>query len=75
MEDKFVFWNMPAIEAGEYKGKPSASMGSNNVAICKTSENKEWAWEFLKFISTDETVSKWVSDCGRIRIIHLAWNS
>ena len=51
VEDKFVFWNMPAIEAGEYKGKPSAFMGSNNVAICKTSENKEWAWEFLKFIS------------------------
>lgn len=66
VEDKFVFWNMPAIEAGEYKGKPSAFMGSNNVAICKTSENKEWAWEFLKFISTDETVLKWVSDCGRI---------
>lgn len=66
VEDKFVFWNMPAIEAGEYKGKPSAFMGSNNVAICKTSEHKEWAWEFLKFISTDETVSKWVSDCGRI---------
>ena len=65
-EDKFVFWNMPVIESGDYKGKPSAFMGSNNIAICKTSENKEWAWEFVKFLTTDETVSKWISDCGDI---------
>lgn len=66
VEDRFVFWNMPVVEAGDYKGKPSAFMGSNNIAICKTSENKEWAWEFMKFLTTDETASKWISDCGCI---------
>ncbi len=61
-EDRFVFLTMPVIEEGEYKGSPSSFMGDNNMAISKSSNNKEMAWEFLKFLVTDEEVQQWLVD-------------
>lgn len=64
--DRFVFLTMPAIEAGEYKGSPSLFMGDHNMAISKSSENKEWAWEFLKFLVTDEVIQQWLVDAMQL---------
>ena len=30
------------------------------MAIYKDSDNKEWAWEFIKFMTTDEKATQWV---------------
>lgn len=64
--DKFVFMPMPVIEEGEYAGNSSSFKGCNNMAICKTSEHKDWAWEFIKFMTTDPVAVQWVIDCAQI---------
>lgn len=66
IEDRFVFMSMPTIEAGTYKGTPSSFKGCNNIAICKDSKNKDWAWEFVKFLTTDSACVQWVVDCGQL---------
>lgn len=66
VEDKFVFMSMPVIGEGEHAGSPSSFKGCNNMAICKTSEHKDWAWEFIKFMTTDPVAVQWVIDCGQI---------
>lgn len=65
-EERFVLMTMPAIEEGDLKGKPSLFMGDHNMSICNTSKNKEWAWEFLKFMVTDEVVTEWVIGCMQL---------
>lgn len=65
-EDRFVFLNMPVIEEGEYAGNPSSFKGCNNVAISKDSKHKDWAWEFIKFLTTDPVCVQWVVDCGAL---------
>ena len=65
-EDRFVYLSMPAIEAGEYKGAPSLFMGDHNMAISKSSKNKEWAWTFLKFLVTDEEIQQWLVDAMQL---------
>ena len=66
ISDRFVFLPMPVIEEGSHAGNPSSFKGCNNMAICNTSKNKEWAWEFIKFMVTDPECVKWVIDCGQI---------
>ena len=66
IEDRFVFLPMPAIEEGTHKGEPSMFKGCNNLAISKSSKHKDWAWEFIKFMITDEVCIQWVIDCGNI---------
>ena len=31
------------------------------MAIFKDSKNKEWAWEFIKFMTTDEVATQWIA--------------
>ena len=66
ISDRYVFLPMPVIEEGNNAGSPSSFKGCNNMAICNTSKNKEWAWEFIKFMVTDPECIKWVVDCGQI---------
>lgn len=66
ISDKFVFLPMPVIEEGSNAGNPSSFKGCNNMAICNTSKNKEWAWEFIKFMVTDPECVQWVIDCGQV---------
>lgn len=61
-QGRFVYMTMPVIEEGANKGKPSLFMGDNNVAICKSSNNKELAWEFIKFLMTDDVATQWLVD-------------
>lgn len=66
VQDRFVFMPMPVIEEGTYAGNPSSFKGCNNMAICNTSEHKDWAWEFIKFMTTDPVAIQWVVDCDQI---------
>ncbi len=64
--DRFMFLPLPAIESGENAGITSSHMGDWNMAICNTSDNKDLAWEFIKFMVTDEIVQQWLVDCNTI---------
>lgn len=39
-------------------------MGDFNISICKHSENKDWAWEFIKFLITDEVCAEYIAGNG-----------
>ncbi len=65
-EERFVFLPLPVIEEGQFKGCPSLYLGDNNFAISKDSENKEWAWEFIKFMLTDDVAIAYMIDNGGI---------
>ncbi len=69
LEEQYMILPMPAIEAGEYTGKPSLFLGDNNLAISKMSKNKEWAWEFIKFLVTDEIAVEYAVSNGMV------WNT
>ena len=64
--DRFMFVPLPAIESGIHEGITSSHMGDWNMAICNTSQNKDLAWEFIKFMATDEVVQQWLVDCNTI---------
>lgn len=64
--DRFAFVPLPVIEEGENAGAQSTYFGSYNMAICNTSENKDWAWEFIKFMTTDEFAVEWTLETGGI---------
>lgn len=55
-----MFLQLPAITGGEYDGISASHMGDWNLAICNTSEQKDLAWEFIKFMVTDEFVQDWI---------------
>lgn len=69
LEEQYIFLPLPIIEKGENAGKPSLYLGDNNLAISKTSEHKEWAWEFIKFLMTDEIALQYAQSNGWI------WNT
>lgn len=62
LEDKYAPYPLFTIEEGEDAGKPVANMGDNNLAIYKESDAKEWAWEFIKFMTTDTVAVQWLVD-------------
>ena len=64
LQDRFVLINLPVIEEGANKGRPSLYLGDNNIAINKYSPNKDWAWEFIKFLVTDEVPAKVMASKG-----------
>ncbi len=64
--DRFMFVPLPAIQSGVHAGITSSHMGDWNMAICNTSQNKELAWEFIKFMAADEVIQQWLVDCNTI---------
>ncbi|WP_099205561.1 ABC transporter substrate-binding protein [Scatolibacter rhodanostii] len=64
--DRFMFLPLPNIEKGENAGNTSSHMGDWNMAVCNTSENKEMAWEFIKFMATDPVVQEWLVESNNI---------
>ncbi len=66
VEDRYAFVALPVIEEGDAAGAQSTYFGSYNMAICNTSEHKDWAWEFIKFMTTDEKAVEWTIATGGI---------
>lgn len=62
LEDKYALLALPKIEGGEFDGITSSHMGDWNMSICNTSTQKDLAWEFMKFMVTDEVVQQWILD-------------
>lgn len=63
LEDRYMLATLPSIQGGEFDGITSSHMGDWNMSICNTSTQKDLAWEFLKFMVTDEVVQQWLLDC------------
>lgn len=59
-EDRYMFLQLPAIQGGQYDGISASHMGDFNLAICNTSQQKDLAWQFIKFMATDDFVQKWL---------------
>lgn len=57
---------LPICTAGRYEGKPTPHAGDNNIAIYKDSDKKDIAWEFIKFMTTDPAMIKWIADNGSL---------
>lgn len=66
LQDRFLIFPLPVIEEGEYAGNPSLYLGDGNFAISKDSEHKDWAWEFIKFMLTDEVAIEYTISNGGI---------
>lgn len=66
LKDRFMFLPLPVIGEGDSAGNTSSHMGDWNMAVCKSSKNKEMAWEFVKFMATDPEVLKWLVECNNI---------
>lgn len=62
LDDQYMLAALPAIEDGPFAGITSSHFGDWHMSICKNSENKELAWEFLKFMTTDPVVQQWILD-------------
>lgn len=60
LDERFMFLPLPEILDGPHKGITSSHMGDWNMAIYKESPNKDLAWEFMKFMVTDEVVLQWM---------------
>ena len=66
LTDRFMFLPLPTILKGENAGITSSHMGDWNMAVCNTSDNQEWAWEFIKFMATDAVVQEWLVACNSV---------
>lgn len=68
LEDRFMFLPLPKVSEGEDAGRTSSVLQDMNMAIYKNTEQKDLAWEFLKFMLTDEVAQKWLVDTGSIPV-------
>lgn len=59
-ENRWVWMTMPTAVAGDGAGKPSYMIGENNMAIAYNSDAKDWAWEFIRFMTNDSFVQDWL---------------
>ena len=66
VEDRFAFIPLPVVEEGAMAGSQSTYFGSYNMAIANNSSNKDWAWEFIKWMTTDPVAVEWTMATGGI---------
>ena len=59
IQDRFAYVPLPISDDGTHYTSHS---GDNNLAIAKNSDNKELAWEVIKFLVTDDRVQQWLVD-------------
>lgn len=62
-EARYGYATMPKLEKSTGY---AVYAGDWNMAIAKTSQNKDVAWEFLKWMATDDTVADYLIETGKI---------
>lgn len=65
-EGRYVAITAPICTAGRYEGLPTPHAGDGNLAIYKDSPDADLAWEFIKFMTTDEEMIQWLADVGNL---------
>lgn len=58
--NRWMWHTLPCAVEGEGVGKPSYMLGENNMSIAYNSDAKDWAWEFIRFMTTDTVVQDWI---------------
>ncbi len=58
--ERWAWLTLPCAVEGEGAGDPSWFIGENNMSIAYNSDAKNWAWEFIRFITTDAVVQEWI---------------
>lgn len=66
LEDRYAVIALPNASKGAGAGSATAYLGDNNIGICRHSQNKAWAWEFIKFLLTDEVCIEWMASNGNV---------
>ena len=61
--DRFAYLPLPMTEDGK---SYTSHSGDWNLAIANTSQKKDMAWEFIKFMVTDPEVQQWYIDINAI---------
>lgn len=59
--DRYVYMPLPANE-DQSDAKSSSFTGTNSIAISKTAENPDLAWEFIKWLIMDDDAQQWLAD-------------
>jgi ABC-type glycerol-3-phosphate transport system substrate-binding protein len=62
--DKYTVQSPPRINSGELKGIVTPYCGDTNLAICKTSTQQDLAWEWIKFMTTNEVAIQYYIQSG-----------
>lgn len=58
---RYLCYTFPVIGTGDLAGIPAPSVADYNLAICKDSTQKDWAWEFIKFYTSDPVCTDWAA--------------
>lgn len=58
--DRWQWMTLPCAMEGNGKGQPTWFLGENNMAIAYNSDAKDFAWEFIRFMTTDPVVQEWI---------------
>ncbi len=58
-QDRFVYMPFPVNEV-DVEAKYSSFTGTNSIAIAKTASEPDLAWEFIKWLVTDEAAGDWL---------------
>ena len=64
--DLYYPQSLPRIISGPLKGEITFYPGDRNMAICNTSTQKDLAWEWIKFCTTDEVALRYYTQIGHI---------
>ena len=64
--DKYFPQSLPVIASGELQGKVTPYCGDSNLAISNTADNKEWAWEYIKFSTSNPVALEYYIKNGGI---------
>lgn len=62
LADRFMFLPFPKTTEGEHAGITSSALQDLNISIYKDTEQKDLAWEFIKFLVTDPEIQQWFMD-------------
>ena len=58
--ERWQWMTLPCAMEGDGKGQPTWFLGENNMAIAYNSDAKDFAWEFIHFMTTDPVVQQWI---------------
>lgn len=64
LEDRFMLLTLPAIEEGPHMGLTSSNMADLNIAMYNKGSQKDLAWAFMKFLTTDPGAQQWIIETG-----------
>jgi multiple sugar transport system substrate-binding protein len=68
-EGKWAMAQMPKKETG------TSFVGGSDLVVFKNGDNKEAAWEFVKYLSQPEVQQKWYDTVSDLPSVQSAWES